>query len=140
VVLLEVLIALSLFVMAAAVIGTGMRTCTRSMRTTKLSAKAANLAQTVMTRIEAGQLEMVEAAPKDFGTDELMPSPYDAGWTYEVLVEALTDSPGLKVVSVVVRSPEAVQPAQACRLSQWMFDPNDPSLIELAVPAAEAGP
>ena len=122
VILLEVLIALTLFVIGAGVIGTAMRSSLDAMRSSAGSMQAANLAQSILTKLEVGLLPVAPAGATPIQQLEALPQDADAGWTFEVAVDGVsTDYPTLKRVTVTVRSDAQVQPIQVCRLSQWMI-------------------
>ncbi len=124
-VLLEVLVAVTIFVFAAAVVGSAMRSSMQAVADIRLDSQAANLAQSVLAELSIGLLEMVETS----GT----PLAEDDSWTYEIAAEDLPDAPGLKQVTVTVSDNDPRRP-HACRVTQWMLDPNfQPS--ELTEPA-----
>ena len=120
--LLEVLIALTLFVIAAAVVGAALRSTMNATADIGRAAKAANLARSVLAELSAGGLELVDTAPTPFAEDA-EDEPIEEGWTYEIATEDITGTPGLKQVTIIVRHDDPVRP-QACRLTQWMVDPN----------------
>jgi Tfp pilus assembly protein PilV len=121
VILLEVLIALSLFVIGAGVIGMAVRSSLEAMRSSATSMQAANLAQSILTKLEAGMLPIAPAGATPIQQLEAVPQDADAGWTFEVAVEEVaSDYPSLKRVTVTIRSGQDIQPAQVCQLSQWM--------------------
>ncbi len=123
--LLEVLIALSIFVFAAAVVGTGLRTTLDAAMDIREAGKAANLAQSVLAELSAGGLELTDAEATAFaaGEEEDQPPQQEEGWTYEIAVEDIPGTPGLKRVTVIVRNDNGPRP-RTCRLTQWMLDPN----------------
>jgi type II secretory pathway pseudopilin PulG len=113
-VLLEVLIAMTLFVLAAAVIGGAMRTSVQTATRLRQDAKAANLAESVMAEITSGVMPLSSAPRTSFD------APDDA-WSYEITVEDITGLPGMKRVLVVTRDSDDFQP-HSFRLMQWMLD------------------
>lgn len=121
-ILLEVLIALTIFVMAAAVVGSAMRSSIDAVTDIRLSTKAANIARSVLAELSIGMLEMTETGPEPFVLDEEAEPP-EEGWTYEVAAEDMPDMPGLKIVTVTVTNADARRP-HTCRLTQWMLDRN----------------
>ena len=117
VVLLEVLLALTLFVVAAVVVGSVQHGALRAVDNMRLEMQAANLAQTVLADLAAGRIELADTPP----------TPYEEGdetWTYEIITQALDDAENLKRVTVVARN-EDPSSACACRLTQWMLAPDD---------------
>jgi len=121
VVLLEVLLALTLFVVAAAVVGSAARTAIQAVERTRAQSKACDLALSVLAQLSAGMLEAVETPPSEF-QDETDGEVIEPGWTYEILAEEFPDVPGLKRLTVVVRN-EEVPGSPTQRLTQWLFDP-----------------
>lgn len=112
-VLLEVLLALTLFAIAAAVVGSAQRRALRAVEDMHVESQAANLAQTVLADLATGQIEL----------DDTLPTPYDEEdetWTYEIATEDLTDAEDLKRVTVIVRHTDPAHPV-TCRLTQWML-------------------
>lgn len=121
-ILLEVLIALTLFAIGAGIIGMAMRSSLDAMHSSAGSMQAANLAQSIITKLEVGLLPIAPAGATPIQQLEAVPQDVDAGWTFEVAVDDVsTDYPTLKRVTVTVRSGETIQPSQVCQLSQWMI-------------------
>ena len=121
-ILLEVLIALTIFVIAAAVVGSAMRSSMDTVMDIRLAGKATDLAQSVLAELSIGALELVETSPRPFAEDEES-EPVEPGWTYEIAAEDIPDAPGLKRVTVTVAYDDPRRP-HVCRLTQWMLDPN----------------
>ncbi len=98
-VLLEVVIALALFVAAATIIGVGMNASVRSVERQRLNAHGTDLAATVLAELQLG---LRTYDPAD-------PEPFDApftNWTWQVIVtpeETLDPEPVFQQVEVVVR-------------------------------------
>ena len=125
VILLEILLALSLFVLAAAVIGSAMTSCMAATARIRRQGQAMDLAQTVLAELATGQVEMANTSPTQFIQEtEEGERVIAEGWTYEIELEELTDMADLKCVSVIVRDDQTHQPT-VCRLTQWMFAPAD---------------
>jgi len=122
-VLLEVLISLSIFVFAAAVVGAGLRSTLDAAMDIREAGKAANLAQSVLAELSAGGLELTNAEPTAFAAGEEEADSPEKGWTYEIAVEDIPGTPGLKRVTIIVRNDNGLRP-RTCRLTQWMLDPN----------------
>ncbi|MGY8652709.1 MAG: type IV pilus modification PilV family protein [Verrucomicrobiia bacterium] len=123
-ILLEVVIALAIFVAAAGVITVGMNAAVSSVERQRLSAHAVNLSVTVMSELRVG---MRSYAPAD-------PEPFDApftNWTWQVVttpeasIEAET---GFQHVEVIVRHAE---PRHVFRLAELApVSTNDMTVFE----------
>jgi type II secretory pathway pseudopilin PulG len=114
-VLLEVLLALTLFVMAAAVVGSAQHRALRAAHDMRVETQAANLVQTVLADLATGGIELANTPATAYDEE-------DETWTYEILVEPVSDAENLKRVTVIVKSSHPFRPA-VCQLTQWMFDP-----------------
>lgn len=112
-VLLEVVLALALFVAAVAVISSGMNMSLNGVERLRLSAHALDLGVTVLSELQMG----VRAADVS-GTPQVFDPPFES-WTWEVLLTPMDDEVGqqssLTRTEVVIRhkDPPVVQ-----RLSQ----------------------
>ncbi len=113
VVLLEVLLAVTIFTIAAAVVGSSVRSALETATDLRDDVHAVNLAVTVLARLNTGELELIAVPATPFDED-------DPTWTYEVAVEPITADEALQCVTVTVRQQEALRP-QLCRLTQWML-------------------
>ncbi len=114
-VLLEVVIALALFVAAAAIITTGMNASVRSVERQRLNAHGMNLATTVMSELQLGLRSYDSADP------EPMDAPF-TNWTWQVVAtpEESLDfdfESGLQQVEVIVRHQ---QPEHVVRLMELL--------------------
>ncbi len=100
-VLLEVVLALALFVAAAAVIGSGLNAALNSVERLRLNAHAADLAVTVMSELQLG-MRAVDTA----GTEQPFEAPFE-DWTWEVQLTPMDDEVGqasnLTRAEVVIR-------------------------------------
>jgi len=98
--LLEVILALALFVVAAAIVMSGMNASTENLDRQRRHTHAANLAATVLAEIQLGIRPMSEAGEQPFA------APFDK-WTSELIVtptETETgEASGLLRVEVVIR-------------------------------------
>jgi len=112
--LLEVVLALTLFVMSAAVVGSCLRGALGTANDLRAQGEALNLAETVLTELNAGVLALDAVPATPFDED-------DPSRTYEIAVEPIADDPSLKRVTVTVRLTDALRPT-SCRLTQWMLD------------------
>lgn len=106
-VLLEVVLALTIFVVAAAVILNALSASVRGVRQLDLDATASDLAVTVLSRLEIGDLPAQSSGPSPF--DE----PDRADWTWQVVVNSSGGSSelssssgaaGISQVEIVIRN------------------------------------
>lgn len=116
-ILLEVVLALMLFVGAAAVIGTAMRTSDNALEKTRLQLHAANLAISTLAEMQMGSLAVAEMEAHPF-------EPPFEQWTREIHVQqnqSGSQNPSqLKRVEVIVRhGGENI----VHRLHQWVLPP-----------------
>jgi type II secretory pathway pseudopilin PulG len=115
--LLEVVLAISIVVIAAAVIQGSYVATTAATARMQQQVRAENLAATILARVRLGLIDPVAAGPNDF--ESLYPD--RAGWTWqiEVATEPLdTDGPEATRVEVLVTSPDA---RVRQRLAQWFL-------------------
>jgi hypothetical protein len=115
-VLLEVILALVLFVAAAAVVTAGINASLDSVERQRYRAHALDLAVSVISELQAGIRSPTSAGPEDF------PAPF-RDWTWELQTAALETEPGetaaLTRVEVIIRSksmPVVQRLAQVVRL------------------------
>ena len=106
-VLLEVILALVLFVAAATIIGGALNSSTTGVERLRRSVHAANLASSVLAEIQMGARSMAEAGPEPFAP------PFES-WMWQVQASPVeettaesTDSAGLLQVHVVVRDTDS---------------------------------
>ena len=114
VVLLEVLMALTLFVISAAVVGSAMRASMQATVNMRFTARAADIAQSVLAELLAGSAELVDTPATAF---EDAPE----GWTYQIVTEEVVDTPGLKKVTVIVADADSPD-SRTHQLTQWILD------------------
>ncbi len=119
--MLEVILSLSLFVVAATVIGSAFQAALRATSQARALDKAANLAQSVLTRVSTGQVVLSDASAASFDTDATKADPDMQGWTYDMACQDVQDATGIKSVTVTVHAPAN---AQSVSLSQWVIDPS----------------
>jgi len=82
--LLEVVLALTVFVgMALAVLG-GLSTSVKSARTVGLEAQAADLAVTLLSELQLGLVPIEDAGPEGYEDETL------EEWTWEVVIDPIT--------------------------------------------------
>ena len=70
-VLLEVVLALSLFVMTTSFVLTGLNASIRSVAQTRMEADAGDLAVTALSQVQMGLYEMVDTGPEAFDEPNL---------------------------------------------------------------------
>jgi type II secretory pathway pseudopilin PulG len=99
-VLLEVLLALTLFAAAATVIGIGLKASIDGAERLRMSTHAGNLAVTVISELQIGIRSLADTGPEAFGP------PFD-GWVWEVAATpwggSETKGERLTRVEVIVR-------------------------------------
>ena len=123
--LLEVLVAMALFVSAAAVVGSAMFSAAAAVEDLRLETEATNLAQSVFTDLAAGRIELADTEPTTYDLDTTTAEDdSDKGfpWTYQIVTEDLSDATNLLRVTVIVRSTDP-SIRQSCKLTQWMLAP-----------------
>jgi len=113
IVLLDVLLAVGLFVIAAAVVTSALSSALTAATDLRLKTRAADLAQTVLSRLTSGELPLEAVAATE--VDETDPE-----WTYEIAIEPVDGDDILKRVIVTVRNSDPLRP-KTCRLTQWML-------------------
>ena len=127
VILLEVVLALSLLAIGAAVVGSSMRRSLQAIDRMRRRHKAAILAESVLAQLSTNAIELADCPPTELGValgfteDDDLP-PHEQPWSYEIVTEEITDMTGLLSVSVIIRhadSPEAI----AGEVTQWMRSP-----------------
>lgn len=113
-VLLEVILALVLFVAAAAVISAALSSSLDGIERQKLNLHAANLAVSVFSELEMGARTSETTGP------ETLEPPFES-WTWELALtpaeDELGDASGLTLVEVIIRHQE---PALVYRLAQMV--------------------
>jgi len=98
-ILLEVVLALSLFFMTATFVLTGLNAAIRSVSQAKLEAQGADLAVTVLSQVQMGLYDLVDTGPEAFDQEDL------EAWTWQIVVGDLQDRqdlPQLKQVEVII--------------------------------------
>ena len=112
-ILFEVVLALALFVFAAAVISGGFSTALMSVDRMRAELDASNLAISTLTEIELNLKPMVTSPPAQF-------EPPLEKWTWEVEVtepsEDLDMGGGLTLVEVIVRNEEKEKETRFARM------------------------
>jgi type II secretory pathway pseudopilin PulG len=118
--LLEVVLALALFVAASTVITSALSASVDETERLRLNAHASNLAATILSEMQMGLQAVESSGPNAFE------APF-AEWTWEAVVEPATDATGgtsgtggagtLQKVEVVIRRQS---PLIVCRLTQFL--------------------
>jgi len=123
VILLEVLLSVTLFVLGAAAVGAALHNAHSATMGIRARTRAVNLAQSVLAEL-ASAAEIVDVVPSEFveETEDGETVVIAEGWTYEIQTEELTDLVGLLSVTVIVRNDDAYRPT-VYRVTQWMLDP-----------------
>ena len=83
-VLLEVVVALSLFFAAAVVALVGLHGSVMASRNLRLETRAANLAVTLLSEIQMGQVEVADAGPEEYDSED---DEDLADWSWEIITE-----------------------------------------------------
>ena len=116
-VLLEVVLALVLFVAAATVISSAFNASLLALDRLRLNTRAANFSATVLAELQIGIRPIVTAGPEPFEV------PYE-GWSWEIAVstadEGFTSTSQLRRVEVIIRHAES---ALVHRLAQLINAP-----------------
>jgi type II secretory pathway pseudopilin PulG len=111
-VLLEVILALVLFVAAAAVVTSAVNASLDSVDRQRLTSHAVNLASSVLAELQIGARSAALVGPEEFA------APFE-GWTWELELQPMESDAGettpLTRVEVVIRHKE---PAMVYRLAQ----------------------
>ena len=112
-ILFEVVLALALFVFAAAVISGGFSTALKSVERMRAELDASNLAISTLAEIELNLKPMTTSPPAEF-------EPPMERWTWQVEVtepsEDLDMSGGLTLVEVIVRNEEKEKETRFARM------------------------
>jgi hypothetical protein len=113
-VLLEVVLALVLFVGAASIITAGLRASLEGTERLRLNTHAANLAVSLFSEIKMG------VRPVESGEPQPFEEPFE-NWTWQMLADEGThDSSPIRQVEVVVRHLES---GRVFRLAEWLRPP-----------------
>ncbi len=122
-VLLEVVLALALFVGAATVITAGINASVQAVYRVRLQNHAANLAISLMSELQMRSRPVAPIGPESFE------APFQ-GWLYRIAVgegqQTLGEAPGLRAVEVIVWNPEE---GITHRLTQF-FRPGEIAAVE----------
>lgn len=100
-VLVEVVLAVTLFFCGALVVLTGLSASLQTAIRVRTEADAADLAVTLLSEIQMGLLPLVDDGPNEYEEEEL------AHWTWEIVtsdVETRTEAPPLVRVEILIRN------------------------------------
>jgi type II secretory pathway pseudopilin PulG len=113
-VLLEVVVALVLFVTAATIIGSGLSASVDEVERLRLNVQADSLAASILAELQMGVQPVESSGPNPFD------APFDK-WTWQTVVETLEDAiqgtSTLQKVEVIIRNQN--RPV-VCRLTQFL--------------------
>ena len=87
-VLLEVVLALAIFVAVMSVVYMAFYSSQNGLRQVRLNNRAADLAYTVMSEIHLGLVDKANSGPNDYGEEY----PELEGWQWQVSVETVADT------------------------------------------------
>jgi len=127
VILLEVVVALSLFVMAAAVIGSAMNSASQSAADIHLRSQAGNLALAKLAELTCGATPIADVAETPFESDP--------DWSYQVATQQIDQAQDLTKVAITVRN--VASPQYSETITQWVVNPFAGGKTQ---PSAEAQP
>jgi len=118
VVLLEVVLALSLFFAAALVILAAVNSSLRTAQRVQMEAQASDLAVTLLSEVQMGLVPLTNDGPNEYEEEALV------GWTWEIVVTPEDEQPDpmiapLLAVEVIIRNDFA---GLDFRLVQLMID------------------
>jgi len=107
VVLLEVILAIALFMSAAGVLGAALHAGMRAGREIRVASQAEDLAVTKLSEIQMGLLDAADAGPNAYEDDGRL-----ADWTWQIVTTAADNTvitPGLneKRVEIIIRNAPA---------------------------------
>jgi type II secretory pathway pseudopilin PulG len=112
--LLEVVVALVLFVTAATIIGSGLSASVDEVERLRLNVQGDNLAATILAELQMGLQPLESSGPNTFDP------PFDK-WTWQTVVETLEDpiagTRALQRVEVTIRNQSS---PLVCRLTQLL--------------------
>jgi type II secretory pathway pseudopilin PulG len=131
-ILLEIVLSVALFVLAAAVVGSALRSSIDAATRLREQAQAANYAESALSEMLCGITPMQTSPPtvpedqtavSNGGTSQSGASPPGQQWTCETILENSSDAPNLRKITVIVRNDDPSRPVEQ-RLTQWIFAPD----------------
>jgi len=130
-VLLEVILALALFVGAASAVAGGLAAAAGAVERLRLDVQAADLASSTLSRIQIGLLPAVTAGPESF-------APPDNDWSWQVAASDIPEGgsePPLRRLEVTVRNAGA---GVTRRLVQFIYPPLVQPIVKEEEPGHES--
>ena len=96
-VLLEIVLAMTIFVFSVAVVQSGLVSCLRSLDTVRLQNQAVNLAVTKISEIHMGLLDVIDTAPTSFEEEDESLSE----WEWQITTEPIGEDPTAPIMTLV---------------------------------------
>ena len=129
VILMEVILALALFMAAGAVVFGALSASANAVNDLRLQAQAADLAVTKLSEIQMGLLEAIDDGPNAFTEEGL------EEWTWQIVTASMEDEPfaaaELKQVEIII----AHKPSNTVRCLMRLFRGHD---LNEEIPSAKA--
>jgi type II secretory pathway pseudopilin PulG len=113
-VLLEVVLALTVFFIGAAIITGGLISSARALNNARQSAQAADLAISKLSEVQMGMVEPTDQGPTAYEDDDKL-----EGWTWQIVATPIQDETGLATlasVEITVRHDESATQARLVEL------------------------
>lgn len=130
VILLEVILALTLFVFAAAVVGSAMNSSLQATIDIRMRSTAGNLAMSKLAELTCGSAAIADASATPFESDP--------DWTYEIATEPMQDVTNLIKVTITVKNANSPQYCET--LTQWVLNPFAGEMAGTATSQPEGSP
>jgi hypothetical protein len=118
-VLVEVVLAVTLFFCGALVVLTGLSASLHTANRVRTEADGADLAVTLLSEVQMGLVPLVDDGPNEYEEEEL------ADWTWEIVtsdVETRTEAPPLVRVEIIIHN---ARENCTCRLVQLFPEPQE---------------
>lgn len=96
VILLEVVLALTLFVAMAATVGAAVNQCSAAAGRLRIRTRGADMAVTLFSKIQMGLIEPVETEPTQYENENLV------DWTWEIQTEEVDMATTVQHVKIIV--------------------------------------
>jgi len=119
-ILMEVVLALALFCVSGAIVFSGLSASFGAVDRVRMQAQAADLAVSLLSEIEMGEIEPANDGPNAYEEESL------ADWTWQVVavpmeISSLT-GPAMRQVEVIVRNKDG---RTVCRLRRLVQEPGE---------------
>jgi len=122
-ILMEVVLALALFFVSGAIVFAGLSASFGAVDRLRMQAQAADLAVSLFSEIEMGEVEPVNDGPNAYEEESL------ADWTWQVVATPMELSslaaPPMRQVEVIVRNKDG---RTICRLRRLVEEPDEAGL------------